>query len=534
MNPTTTALAAALLAGMASAQTSTPSPGVTLSDPLATTDAMLYDSLGQPVHSWAFTAEPAAATYLDDDGNVWRVYETGLKGIAVGGAIQKVAFDGTILWDYTVPTPGFQHHDIALLPNGNVLIIVQDVHTVDEAVAMGADPATVNDPFYAETIIEVEPTGPTTGDIVWQWNIVDHLIQDFDATKANFGVVADHPELADINYNADVGSPYWLHMNGIDYNPELDQILMSVRDLDELWVIDHSTTTEEAAGSTGGTSGKGGDLLYRWGNPAAYDHPGTQQYSRQHDTNWVPAGYPGAGNIICFNNKKGSLLGLGDASAVTEIVPPVDAMGNYTYVPGVAYGPAAPVWEYLAPNPTDFYSALISGAVRLPNGNTLVTAGDQDWVFEVGLNDQLVWDHTIPRTFKARRYDFALFAQPQSMSLTDGGTVELNAVTGTANAGDFYWILGTTSGTSPGFSIQGFDVPLNPIGPYFNLTSNLEGLMNNFGTLDSDGNGQATLTLPAGTNPVLAGVTAHHVVAAFDASGNIGLVSEARALTFVP
>jgi hypothetical protein len=38
-----------------------------------------------------------------------------------------------------------------------------------------------------------------------------------------------------------------------------------------LWVIDHQTTTAQAASHTGGRYNKGGDLLYRWGNPQTYD-----------------------------------------------------------------------------------------------------------------------------------------------------------------------------------------------------------------------------------------------------------------------
>ena len=62
----------------------------------------------------------------------------------------------------------------------------------------------------------------------------------------------------------------WLHTNAIAYNPQRDEIALSVLGNNEIWIIDHSTTTEEARGSTGGNSGKGGDILYRWGNPIAH------------------------------------------------------------------------------------------------------------------------------------------------------------------------------------------------------------------------------------------------------------------------
>ena len=112
-------------------------------------------------------------------------------------------------------------------------------------------------------------------------------------------------------------------MNAIDYNPDLDQIALSVRGNSEVWIIDHSTTTAEAAGHSGGKRGKGGDLLYRWGNPLTY-RAGTasdQRYFQQHDVEWVRPGYPGAGNLTCYNNG----LGRGNYSTVDEFTPAMTA-----------------------------------------------------------------------------------------------------------------------------------------------------------------------------------------------------------------
>jgi hypothetical protein len=229
---------------------------------------------------------------------------------------------------------------------------------------------------------------------VWSWNSWDHLIQDFDPTKDNFGVVADHPELIDINAGQPTPQPDFQHANGLDYNAELDQIVISIRSYSEFWVIDHSTTTEEAAGHTGGSSGKGGDLLYRWGNPAMYDR-GTavdRTLYFQHDAQWIRPGLPGAGNFLVFNN--GTDRPGGDFSSVDELVPPVDENGAYPIDPGEPFAPAAALWSYASP--PDFYSPFISGAQRQPNGTTLVCAGWSGHFFEVTPEGQVVWDYVNP------------------------------------------------------------------------------------------------------------------------------------------
>ena len=161
-----------------------------------------------------------------------------------------------------------------------------------EAIAAGRNPALVTGPtFFPDHIIEVEQTGPTTGDIVWEWHVWDHLIQDFDNTKANFGDVAAHPELVDINYPA-TNSADWNHANSVDHDAENDWIVISANFQDEFWIVDKSTTTAEAAGHIGGDHGQGGDLLYRWGNPESY-RAGTgadKQLFRQHGVKFIEPG----------------------------------------------------------------------------------------------------------------------------------------------------------------------------------------------------------------------------------------------------
>jgi hypothetical protein len=291
--------------------------------------------------------------------------------------------------------------------------------------------------------VEIEPDGSSGGTIVWEWHAWDHLIQDHDASKENYGVVEDHPELIDLNFSdkvpANAGQADWLHFNSIDYNEALDQIVVSVHGFSEIWVIDHSTTTEEAAGHTGGNSGKGGDLLYRWGNPEAY-RMGTstdQQLFRQHDSHWIESGLPGEANILILNNGGGRPGD--DYTTVDEIVPPVDEFGDYALEAGSAYGPVSPVWSYAAANPTDFFASNTSGAQRLPGGNTLICDGPHGTFFEVTPAGQTVWRYVNPisgrgplqqgefaelnSVFRAYRYgpDYPAFA---GRDLTAGDSLE--------------------------------------------------------------------------------------------------------------
>jgi len=248
--------------------------------------------------------------------------------------------------------------------------------------------------MWSEAIFEIEPVGTNSANIVWEWHLWDHLIQNADISLPNYGVVADHPELMDINYgNVGVGQgpggnhADWMHFNAIDYHETLDQIVISSRSISEIYIIDHSTTTAEAATHSGGNYGKGGDFLYRWGNPQVYDRGGAndQQLDSQHGVNWIPDGYPGEGHLILFNNNYEN-----NNSAIFEITTPVDSIGNYLQSSMDAFGPSGPVWIYTS----GFHSNVQSGAFRLPNGNTLITDADDAHIFEVTGGGGVVWDYT--------------------------------------------------------------------------------------------------------------------------------------------
>src|SRR5690606_28778951 len=96
------------------------------------------------------------------------------------------------------------------------------------AIAAGRAPNTMNESLWSEVFFEYDPVAD---EIVWEWHLWDHLIQDFDPARDNYGVVSEHPELVNINYfdpNPEIQD--WIHVNTISYNPELDQILVSARE----------------------------------------------------------------------------------------------------------------------------------------------------------------------------------------------------------------------------------------------------------------------------------------------------------------
>jgi len=370
--------------------------GQILFSPLYGTTTYLIDNTGAINHTWSSSYTPGAATYWLGEGTILRTIRTVISGGGSGGGIQKILWDGTIVWDFRYNTDGYlTHHDIKPLPNGNVLMIAWETKTRAEAIAAGRNPNNIpGNKFMPDHIIEVKPTGLTSGDIVWEWHVWDHLIQDYDPSKDNYGVVGDHPELVDINFGTFyMSSTDWLHSNSIDYNVEFDQILLSVHNFNEIWVIDHSTTTEEAAGHTGGNYGKGGDLLYRWGNPRAYD-AGTasdQKLFFQHGTSWIKPGYPGEGNILVFDN--GNNRPSGQYSTVDEFTPPVDSNGEYYLEPGSAYGPEDYTWSYTANPPNSFYSHYCGDALRLKDGDTLICNGVAGKFFEVTPEKDIVWQY---------------------------------------------------------------------------------------------------------------------------------------------
>jgi len=337
--------------------------------------AYLIDKLGNIAHSWSCNVNGNYAVLLKENGNIVRggVYNNNqLNGAAIGGMIQEYDPNGNVVWDFVYSTSSYcQHHDIEIMPNGNVLFIAWEVKSTAELTAAGYDGASSSK--WPTRIVEIQPDGFGSASVIWEWRIWDHLIQDFDSSKDNYGVVADHPELMDINaVDAPSGGPGgnsgdWFHVNGISYNESLDQIVFTARHASEFFIIDHSTTASEAATHTGGNSGQGGDFIYH--------------------------GRENGGFIQIFNNE-----GDNGNSTVDAIETPRDGY-NYTITPGSAFGPASYTWRHDCIDNASGQSAHD----KLSNGNTFVNLS-QEYMYEVDQSGSVIWQYNAGPA-KAFRYE---------------------------------------------------------------------------------------------------------------------------------
>ena len=378
--------------------------GYNLIFPHGQSNTYLLNNCGEIAHVWIDSIyRPGNSVFLSEDG---LLYRAGGRGAASntyinaggGGEVLEIRdWDNNVLWRWAYNDSTVRlHHDFVVTPDETILAIAWERKSGAEAVAAGRNPTRLPDgEVWPDHIIEVEPIGFDSANIIWEWHAWDHLIQDFDSTKANYGDPAQRPELIDINWGSDAAD--WHHMNAIDYDDFKDQIVLSVPTFNEVWIIDHSTSTSDAAGHTGGFSGKGGDLVFRWGNPAAYRQGDStdQKLFFQHDIHWIDLGLsnsdPNFGKLMVFNNRAAV-----DHSTVHIIAPTFDEYDWSYGKSGATFLPENFDWTYKRPDSTSLYSTGLSGAQRLKNGNTLICSGRHGYAFEITDTEEIVWEYKVP------------------------------------------------------------------------------------------------------------------------------------------
>ena len=276
--------------------------GLTLISPMSDTASYLIDDFGEVKHQWQSSSRPGLSVYLLPNGNLLRTgtdnngsFDAGGKG----GFIEEQDWDGNVIWDFSYSDESRAlHHDIEPLPNGNILALSWEDR----------------DGIWSEVIIEIEKDGTNGSNIVWSWDVFDHLDE--------------------LNLNADGATKDdWIHLNSIDYNQASNQILVSSRSWNQLWIIDKGDGSIEKISSVETTG--------------------------QHDAKWIDD-TDADSNITVYDN--GSSF-----SRVLELNPNMD---NILF----GYGNAGA--DY-------FFSERISGTQRLNNGNTLICSGTEGLIIEV-------------------------------------------------------------------------------------------------------------------------------------------------------
>ena len=374
---------------------------------------LLINNEQEIINSWSHNTASASVAYLSKDSILFvpsKISNGGGGGGngPTGGLFKKLDWNNNILWSWEMPEEICEpHHDIAVLPNGNFLVICSKIKTQQEALDAGLNG--INGPMKFDMVVEIQPINIDSASVIWEWTFWDHLVQDSSPEfSATYGTISNHPELLDINVTGSGGNGGindWNHTNKISYNAALDQIVLSCRHMNEIFVIDHSTTTLEASGHSGGNQNKGGDILYRWGSPQNYGRGdiSNQILDSQHGIDWIPEGYPGAGNFLLYNNNHPPNS---QSSAVLELESIADENGSYPIVDNEPFGPINPLWVY----ESDFHSNTQSGAYRMPNGNTLITVVEDERIFEVNIDGDIQWEYSEDiRCARALKYGYDYF-----------------------------------------------------------------------------------------------------------------------------
>lgn len=349
-----------------------------LMNPIDAHSFRLIDKTGARLFGWDIPTDLRFDAQLLPDGRILANLEQNLGNDETrfyGGELKLINPDGSFDWEMTWQGPTtISHHDLEMLPSGNILFIAVDGYDPVTAASMGYAAGTM---LLSESLIEVDPA---TSEVVWRWDAADHFIQDHDPEAASYGDPAQHPGRIDPNYGLvlDFQAGDVFHANGIAYDAQRDLIFLSVNNVSEVWVIDHATTTEEAAGPAG-------DLVYRFGNPEAWRNTAaTRLFWTQHHPNFVAPGLPGESHLMIFMNGRAIQGRTTDQSVVYELVLPPDL----TQQPGVANEPAV-FWSWTDP---DLFGGHLGSAQRLPGGNTLIAEGDYGF-WEVTAAGEVAWKY---------------------------------------------------------------------------------------------------------------------------------------------
>lgn len=319
-------------------------PGYTLFCSVMGHHATMVDMEGQIVHQWHHD-EGIQHLKLLDNGNLLiqtvPLKDAGGRENSGGsaGAMIELSPTGETVWEHRDIA---QHHDYQRLANGNTVYLAWEPVPSEFSSKIKGGHHHDEDPElpWGDVVREVNPAG----EIVKEWRSWEHL--DFDE---------------------DVMCPLesrkeWTHANSLEVLDNGD------------WLISFRLTSTIAI-----VNPDSGDIVWRHGpNHAPETHDpkkwGSGELSHQHNAQVLENG-----NMLIFDNgchrKRGPSF-----SRIIEIDKETREF----------------VWSYAAPTILAFFSFMVSGCERLPNGNTLITEGASGRIFEVTNKHKVVWEYISP------------------------------------------------------------------------------------------------------------------------------------------
>ena len=373
-------------------------------NPISGRETYLLDNCGYIYKEWKSDYSPGLTAHVGSNGDLYRsgkILSDDFAFGGVGGIIEKYSWSGELIWTFELHSDKHHlHHDFEVLGTGNLLVIAWEFISNEKLSTLGRITTDDSVGLYSEVVYEIDPNN--NFNITWEWHAIDHTVQELYPELQNFGSIANNPERLNINLNNQDHSKSedWLHINSIDYNSELDQILLSCNSLDEIIIVDHSTTISESSSSDGGNSMQGGDILYRWGNPQNYtrDSSHIRSLSKQHDAEWVIQNEQQLNSIILFNNVLRTTQGK-NYSTIYEIQLSKKGTYNYHYLGNETLQANDIVYTYNEDATEDFYSKRMSGVTRMDNGNVVICESDNGRIFELNENNEIIWEYINPVSF---------------------------------------------------------------------------------------------------------------------------------------
>jgi len=310
--------------------------GYTLYNSRPREEAVLIDMNGNIIHRWSY---PQGFQWENSEllpnGNIIVLIPNDYRK-RIGGMLFELDWDSNLVWKMNIAV----HHDFEKLENGNFLVICHE-RVINNAVGSYI--------LESDCLIEITPKEK----VVWEWHTDQHALELKNFVDVDFPIPIRVKEKLFPRPLND-----WAHTNSVEVlrdNPSAKKdsrfkkgnILFSPRNTNTIGVIDRET----------------GKIVWAWG-------PG--ELEKQHNPTML-----NNGNILIYDNGIKEKRGY---TRIIELNPLTEKI----------------VWEYKAAPPKSFFSPIMGGCQRLPNGNTFIVDSTGGRLFEVTPAGEIVWEYLNP------------------------------------------------------------------------------------------------------------------------------------------